>query len=206
MEIKRIKTGPFAENTYFVSLAERADGILIDPGDDVAAIERAIGEKTVAAIYLTHFHFDHTISATVFRDRYNCPIFISPDDMEYLEDPVANAYAHDADISVLPAPSGINPLPYPERPDYAGIPFSVIPTPGHSRGSVCLYNEEEKILFSGDTLFKQGIGRMDLTGASMSDMRNTLRKLFRMDEDILVLSGHGDETTIGQERGRYGIR
>jgi glyoxylase-like metal-dependent hydrolase (beta-lactamase superfamily II) len=81
--------------------------------------------------------------------------------------------------------------------------FEVLHTPGHSRGSVCLYLPGEGALFSGDTLFRAGYGRLDLYGGKMGDMLRSLKALFRLPGDVKVYPGHGEATTIGEERARY---
>ena len=93
-------------------------------------------------------------------------------------------------------------LEYTELGDKA-FGFKVLRTPGHSKGSVCFYSEDEGILFSGDTLFKAGFGRMDLAGGSASEMRRSLFELFKLPDDVTVYPGHGDSTTIGAEKRRY---
>ena len=202
MQIICVPTGPWSENTYIVTGGgERC--VLIDPGDGVEDISRALGRLVPDAIYLTHLHFDHTISAPYFKRAYSCPVYISESDAEKLEDPDANAYALDFSVSSLPAPSGIDPSFFSPAMQCAGLEFTVIPTPGHSRGSVCLYLKDEGVLFSGDTLFKEGIGRMDLYGADRRDMLDSLRTLFALPATTRVYPGHGDDTTIGAERARY---
>ena len=87
--------------------------------------------------------------------------------------------------------------------DLCGIHFDVLHTPGHTPGSVCYYDRENKRLFSGDTLFCAGFGRMDLPGGSAREMRASLKMLFGLPGDVRVYSGHGCETTIADECGRY---
>ena len=202
MQIICVPTGPWSENTY-IATADGARCVLIDPGDGVEDISRALGQLVPEAVFLTHFHYDHTISSPYFKRKYRCPVYVSEKDAEKLEDPDANAYNMDLSLSSLPAPCGIEPLFFGESAEVAGMRFTVIPTPGHSRGSVCLYLEDEGVLFSGDTLFNAGIGRMDLYGADRGDMLRSLRTLFALPAETRVYPGHGDATTIGAERARY---
>ena len=93
--------------------------------------------------------------------------------------------------------------PFGEALSAAGLDFQILPTPGHTRGSACLYLPAEGALFSGDTLFCAGFGRMDLPGGSPQDMRRSLRRLFTLPPQVRVYPGHGMETTIGDEMRRY---
>ena len=203
MDIIRVVCGMYEENAYIVKKEGNDNLLIIDPGDDLEelrlAIARAGGKPE--AIALTHGHFDHTLAAGPLAKEYNCPIYAHPGDLEMLEDEKLNAY--NREVSRLPSPKGLKVHLYGEEFEAAGIAFKVLNTPGHSEGSVCLYAEEEKVMFSGDTIFRAGFGRMDLAGGSMMSMRNSLRELFDMDHDIKVYPGHGEYTTIGEECGRY---
>ena len=104
--------------------------------------------------------------------------------------------------ATMPGPV-IRALPFGEKLSAAGMDFEILPTPGHSKGSVCLYLPAEGVLFSGDTLFLAGFGRMDLYGGSPMEMRESLKRLFALPPETRVYPGHGGETTIGAERSRY---
>ena len=97
----------------------------------------------------------------------------------------------------------IQALPLDEELSVAGLDFEIIHTPGHSKGSACLYLPDEGALFSGDTLFRAGFGRMDLYGGSQLQMRDSLRCLLALPQEVRVYPGHGMSTTIGDERSRY---
>ena len=94
-------------------------------------------------------------------------------------------------------------IAYGEELTVCGVKLEVLPTPGHTPGGVCLYAKDEGVLFSGDTLFCAGYGRVDFPGSSAADMRASLLKLFELPGETRVLPGHGEETTIARERARY---
>ena len=94
-------------------------------------------------------------------------------------------------------------IPYAQTLEVCAAKLEVLPTPGHTPGGVCLYAREEGVLFSGDTLFCAGYGRVDFPGSNAADMRASLLKLFGLPGDTRVYPGHGEETTIARERARY---
>lgn len=203
--IETVICGVYAENCYIL-LPEGSDqAVLIDPGDDLFALRRALKaeNRSVGAILLTHGHFDHTLSAQPLSQAFDAPVYAAEAELEMLNDAEKNSY--NADCSTQSAPTAIHATPLGETVTVCGLEFEVIPTPGHSKGSVCFYDRERDLLFSGDTLFCAGFGRMDLYGGSAVEMRASLRKLFKLPDDTAVLCGHGSETCIGDERARYNL-
>ena len=128
-------------------------------------------------------------------------LYAGAKDMPALNDARLNLYA--PGWSRLPAPQGLKAIAYGEELEVCGVRLQVIPTPGHTPGGVCLYAKDEGVLFSGDTLFCAGYGRVDFPGSSAADMRASLLKLFALPGETRVLPGHGEETTIARERARY---
>ena len=190
MKIERIVCGAYAENAYCI------DGeLLIDPGDDLPALARLAGG--IKAILLTHGHFDHMLAAEELQKRTGVPVYVHPLDAPMLSD--ASLSAYNPEVSSLPQPGHIACTAYPE----SLFGFRVLHTPGHTPGSVCLYNEGEKVLFSGDTLFRAGFGRTDLAGGSMHQLLSSLRTLLALPRDVRVYPGHGESTTIDEECRRY---
>lgn len=204
VEIRAVQCGMIQENAYVVSAEGRDDCFVVDPGDDCPKVMGAVGERRVAAILLTHGHFDHILAVGELAKRTGAPVYVGEADMEMLDDPALNGYASLMGVTRMDTPP-IDALPMPEALDAAGLRVRVIPTPGHSRGSVCLYLEDEGVLFSGDTLFEGGFGRLDLHGGSSLDMRRSLRRLFELPGAVRVYPGHGGATTIERERERYGL-
>lgn len=190
MKIERIVCGAYAENAYCI------DGeLLIDSGDDLPALARLAGG--IKAILLTHGHFDHMLAAEELQKRTGVPVYVHPLDAPMLSD--ASLSAYNPEVSSLPQPGHIACTAYPE----SLFGFRVLHTPGHTPGSVCLYREEEKVLFSGDTLFQAGFGRTDLAGGSMHQLLSSLRTLLALPRDVRVYPGHGESTTIDEECRRY---
>lgn len=193
--------GAYQENAYVVSLEGRDDCVAIDPGDDLDKLRAAIGDKKLAAILLTHGHFDHILAVGPLAEATGAAVYVREEDMEMLNDPELNAY--DPYATTLPMPKGIAAVALGKRVSAAGLDFTVIHTPGHSKGSCCFWLEDAGLLFSGDTLFCAGYGRMDLHRGSPLDMRNSLRGLFDLPGDVKVYPGHGGSTTIAREKARY---
>ncbi len=190
MKIERIVCGAYAENAYCI------DGeLLIDPGDDLPTLARLAGG--IKAILLTHGHFDHMLAAEELQKRTGVPVYVHPLDAPMLSD--ASLSAYNPEVSSLPQPGHIACTAYPE----SLFGFRVLHTPGHTPGSVCLYHEGEKVLFSGDTLFRAGFGRTDLAGGSMHQLLSSLRTLLALPQDVRVYPGHGESTTIDEECRRY---
>ena|SRR3989338_318262 len=185
MEIKQVKTGELRTICYIVK-----DGngcLVIDPGFEHEKILKAINGVKVKEIILTHGHYDHLTESYLLKEKVNAPISIHRNDlpmMEYTIQKKADKFISDGDLMSVGHET-----------------FKVIHTPGHTPGSLCLYNEKEKILISGDTLFYGTYGRTDLPGSSPSDMIKSLHRLFTLPKETVVLPGHGRSTTIGDEMG-----
>ena len=197
--------GMYQENCYLLCPEGTRDALLIDPGDDLSMIKRTLSAegRTLKAILLTHGHFDHMLAAQPLSRITGAPVYIHDADMEMLCDEAKNAY--NAMCSSLPSPVDLLADPLEEVVGTAGVTLDVLHTPGHTKGSVCFYDRENAILFSGDTLFCAGYGRMDLYGGSPVQMRQSLRRLFGLPGNTRVCPGHGCETTIAMERQRYNL-
>lgn len=162
--------------------------IIIDAPHDVDAIVELVGGRTVKAILCTHAHDDHIRFAPELAERVGAPILLNPDDAVLWElthpDRAPDGELHDGDVI-----------------EVAGTRLEVLATPGHAPGAVCLWAPELGVVFTGDTLFNGGPGA---TGRSYSD-RSTLEfsirtKLFPLGDEVVVKTGHGDDTTIGAEK------
>ena len=176
IQIQSVCCGDIQENAWIVSLPDRNDCVVIDPGDEYPKLRRAIGDKRVAAILLTHGHFDHIMAVGELAEAAAAPVYIHPEDEEMLGDLRLNGGARLMGMGAMPGPA-IHAQPLNETLSTAGMDFQVLHTPGHSKGSVCFYLPGEAALFSGDTLFRAGCGRMDLHGGSQLQMWHSLRPL-----------------------------
>ncbi len=193
MKIKRFFVGELYTNCYII---ESEDEIcVIDPGDDVEQILKYTGDKRISKIILTHGHFDHIMGADEIRKKSGAKIYISREDASMLKDSKRNLYNefNKGDNGFLPIEQYCF---LDDKIDICGNEFEVMKTPGHSEGSVCLYFDKD--LFSGDTLFKGTIGRCDY--GDFEKMKESLKKLMLLDDDVKVYPGHGFSTTIGKER------
>jgi len=202
IEIVPVVCGLLEENAYIVAVRGRQDCVIVDPGDDLEKLRRALGQRRLGAILLTHGHFDHTLAAGFLAEETGAQVYLAEGDVEMLDDPELNAFRlsmGDAEMKTVE----VETQDYGDTLSVCGIEFEILPTPGHSRGSVCLYLKQEGILFSGDTLFRAGYGRMDLYGGDVRDMLNSLKRLFKLPPELTVYPGHGAPTTIGEERARY---
>ena len=197
LRIACVVCGALEENAYVVENEGRAGAFCIDPGDDYAALARALAGRTLEAICLTHAHYDHMLAAPGLIADTGAKLYASAKDIPALNDARLNLYV--PEWSRLPAPQGLKAIAYGEELEVCGVRLQVIPTPG----GMCLYATDEGVLFSGDTLFCAGYGRVDFPGSSAADMRASLLKLFELPGETRVLPGHGEETTIARERARY---
>jgi glyoxylase-like metal-dependent hydrolase (beta-lactamase superfamily II) len=192
MLIYKIVVGALATNCYIV-VSDRGHGFIIDPGDDAEKIKEFIAEKNIKISFIvnTHGHIDHIKADAAL----GYPVYVHKNDEDMIVDPAKNlmtAFFGDFD-PVEPA----RLLKEDDVISCDGMNFKVIHTPGHTPGCICLLSGD--ILFSGDTLFKHGIGRTDFPGASGKQMQASLQKLALLDDRVVVYPGHGHETSIGAE-------
>lgn len=199
-EIISIPVGALEVNCYIVWDADTLEGVIIDPGADASEIEAAVREEgvKVRCVINTHGHFDHVGADGAMKATFGAPVAIHPKDAALMAD------AHEHGIFF-----GVN-TPQQSEPDilledgqvmeFGPLKLKVIHTPGHTRGGVCLYMEDGKVLFTGDTLFAGSIGRTDFEGGSMEDLMSSITgKLLPLGNEVRVLPGHGPESTIGEE-------
>ncbi|MBO2516288.1 MAG: MBL fold metallo-hydrolase [Clostridiales bacterium] len=193
MKIEKIVVGPVSTNCYILQKDGTQPVLVIDPGAEAGRIMRAVGDREVAAVLLTHGHFDHTAALYAFADR---PIYLHEADVPMLSDPEKNVGAQLGDLS--PRPAATNIIKEGDTFTLAGLEISVMHTPGHTPGSVCYRIGD--VLFTGDTLFHRGYGRTDHWGGDMHTEMQSLRRLIRMEEDLPFYPGHGIGATLAEER------
>ena len=200
IEIKSMTLGMVATNCYLIINKETMEALLIDPADNALRISNVIEENvcTLKAILLTHGHFDHIMALNELKKRYNVPVYAHEEEEDVLKQSSLNMsgmigqiYTTQADIYVKDG----------EHLKLAGLDIIVLHTPGHTKGGVCYYLPEEKVLMSGDTLFHCSIGRTDFPTGSMSQLvRSVKEQLFVLPDDVQVYPGHDSVTSIGYEK------
>lgn len=198
-QIKQIVTGIIEENCYIIYENDKA--LIVDPGDETSKIKDVIESLEVlpVAILLTHTHYDHIGALQDLRVDYDIPVYVSPIEQEWLEDPVLNLSALSTKKIICDqAEYELNPV---ETLNIEGFTFEVVPTPGHSPGSVSFIFHEDRFIVSGDALFAGSIGKTDLHQADQDTLFNSIQtQLFTLPDDYRVYPGHRVSTTIGHEK------
>jgi hydroxyacylglutathione hydrolase len=190
--------GPIATNVLVLADPQTKEAIAIDTATPCLAWiagELAARDWTLKLIVSTHGHWDHIGDNAAVTEHTGAPIAVHPLDRERLTNP-----------QPLWAPFEIPPsVPAVELAEggeirFGDIRLTVLHTPGHTEGSVCLHAADDGLLLSGDTLFAGGWGRVDLPGGDPTQMAESLTRLSRLEDPVRVLPGHGGTTTIGRER------
>jgi glyoxylase-like metal-dependent hydrolase (beta-lactamase superfamily II) len=214
-QIQRLVLGVYAVNCWIIVYGDRRGEdsrrcALIDPGSQPERITAQLEKISLrpSHILLTHGHFDHILALPDIHAAYpEAPIAVHRDDSPYLGPGARDLYRRtlgiDQEDSAFAGTQWKEmPLPSQELQDGDAVgPFKVLSTPGHTPGSAVFLLEEQKIMFSGDTLFRGGCGRVDLPGGNQRRIEESLARLLALDGDIQVLPGHGESTTIAAERG-----
>jgi hydroxyacylglutathione hydrolase len=197
--IKIFVCGPLQNNTIVISCPETKSAAVIDPAfDSYDKIEKYVDENDlkIDVVLLTHSHWDHIGNLSKIKEKYGCKIYVHKSDNKNLEEPGKDG---------IPTLGKINPIKADvfvedeQRINIGKVEIDVLHTPGHSEGSVCYYLPKEKLLFSGDTLFKGSCGNVSFLNSDPEKMWRSLNRLSKLPKDVKVIPGHGDETTIGKE-------
>ena len=200
LKIGRITLGVCQTNCYFVYEAGKKEVLVFDPADKGDYIYNRLKDNgfSVAAILLTHGHFDHIWGVEELKALSGAPVYAYEAEKEVCGDAVLNVSGNVGRACTVAADFYVKDE---EEITIAGVTCRLIATPGHTKGSCCYYFESDKILISGDTLFQESVGRTDLPTGSMSTLvRSVKEKLLPLPESVKVYPGHGDSTTIGHEK------
>ncbi len=187
MKVYTLMLGPMSNCTYVIENQEQA--ILIDPSWDIPAICKFLENKNLkpVAVFFTHAHQDHMTDADKFLQKYDLKGYLEEKDEAFCSLPINLISTYKA----------------PKKFEFAGLDIDVLLTPGHTRGSICI--KIGNILFTGDTLFVNSVGRTDLPGANPESLIKSLIMLSELPKDTIIYSGHsyglneGFKSTIGQE-------
>ena len=202
IQIQNLVLGMVGTNVFFLQNTDTKELIVIDPADRADVIDRKIGEMEgkPVAILLTHGHFDHIMAVEEIRQKYQIPLYAEEHEEEVLENPGKNLSAGWGQAVSLQAD---HLLKDGQEIELAGLRIRVLHTPGHTQGSCCFYLPEEKVLFSGDTLFYGSYGRIDFPTSSGMAMKASVQRLLNeLPEDVDVYPGHEMFTRIAFEK-RY---
>lgn len=213
IRIENIVLGMCATNCYavfdggaktpggYVDDGQLKEAVIIDPAADAACIEAMIARYNLrpVAVLLTHGHFDHLSAADAVRKRYGIKVYAGNE-----ERPVMNSSSYNLSLPFTGEGMTFEADEYfkpGKELDFAGFRIETITVPGHTIGSVCYYFEEQKVLFSGDTLFAGSVGRSDFPTGNAGQLIRTIKSgLMSLPDDVKVFPGHGESTTIGCER------
>jgi hydroxyacylglutathione hydrolase len=205
MQIKKFTFNPFQENTFVLS-DDKKNAVIIDPGcyerEEEIELQSYIEDNDLKVIALlnTHAHVDHVLGNQFVLKNYKIPFYLHQADVPILLS--VESYAHLYGMGNYKAsPEPTNILKGGEMLTFGEMEMKVFHTPGHCPGHVVFYLEKEKVVVNGDVLFKGSFGRTDLPGGSMEVLKKSILDImFKLPEETTVLSGHGEETTIGDEK------
>ncbi|MBI4009187.1 MBL fold metallo-hydrolase [Candidatus Roizmanbacteria bacterium] len=206
LKIITFSLGQLQANCYF--LVQEGECIIIDPADDAPFILEELQRRRLKLVGMlaTHGHFDHIMAAGEIQKSFNVPLYIFKEDLflvkrinetaEYFLgfnphslQPTHIKYLKPGKLEIRNPPAG-----------EAGWKLEILFTTGHTPGSCCYYFEMEKVIFTGDTLFKGAIGRYDFSYSSKVDLNNSLMRLLKLPGEVMVYPGHGERTTIRKEK------
>lgn len=200
MILETVEVGLLQVNCYIIAAADSTEAIIIDPGDEEEKIRKVLDKHCLraASVINTHGHIDHIGC----DDKFGVPVYIHEDDMPLLRDPETNLSDFLGTPFALSQGCRIKPLKESDVIGSGDIKLKVIHTPGHTKGGISLFwdNPDKKVIFTGDSLFHNTIGRTDFAGASEAVLIKSIKtKLFSLPPDTIVCPGHGPKSTIGNE-------
>jgi len=197
IRVECVPVGAIGANCYIVENTATGECFIVDPGDEAGRIIRRIGDRRPAAVLLTHGHYDHISAVDAVCGHFSIPAYIHEADAPKFTDADANVsalFAEPVTVSVRPVL-----VHGGETLNVAGIPVEVLHTPGHSAGSVCYLLPDGQGLLTGDTMFAHGYGRTDFPDGSFSQIRESLRMLFRLTPRMTTYPGHEGTGLTGRD-------
>lgn len=199
VSVERLTLGALETNCWIVSAGPSQPVVVIDPAAEPEALLAALRGRVVAAVVLTHGHFDHLGAVAALCSASGAPLMVHADDAESITSSAANGGAAFGFDAVAPRPDRV--LHDGDLIDASGLRFEVLHTPGHTPGSICLLLDDAGggHLFSGDTLFAGSVGRTDFAGGDPRAMRASIARLAALPLEVSVHPGHGPDSTIERE-------
>lgn len=194
LKIQKIETGPLRENCWIIE-NEKNELVVIDPGSDLTKILRAIGEKKVSWILLTHTHYDHLGALSELAKKTGAPVAVHQSEAEIVEQGKSNPPTYTLNLKPIVV---TRRLTDGDVIDFNENQIQVLHTPGHTQGSCCFLLGND--LFSGDTIFHENYGRTDLPGGNNEQMKLSLKKLLKLPAETIIHPGHGTDWNIGDAR------
>ena len=201
MILEMLTVGPFQENCYIVGDETTGEGALVDPGDEAARIAIAVEQTNleISQILITHAHIDHVGAVAALAEEYACPVLMHAESEPMLAQLPTQAMMMGLRFGKVP-----NVDRYIEDGEVitvGGLELASLYTPGHAPGHLAFYVRSEGLVLSGDALFAGSVGRVDLPGGSMEVLMKSIEaRLLTLPDDTKVYSGHGPQTTIGNEK------
>lgn len=201
MKIETLVVGPIETNCYIASDPVSREAVIIDAGDDAEEILAYVEQNQLQVKYLlnTHGHFDHIQANDAIREKTGAQLAIHADDVELLASPEKVSAGMMSVIHGCREPEVV--LHNGDTIAFGPYQLRVIYTPGHSKGGCCFYEVQEKVCFTGDTLFRGSIGRTDLYGGNYAVLLKSVRERLQVvADDVTIYPGHGPESTMAFER------
>ncbi len=206
MKINKFTLNPLQENTYLVTDAKK-NGVLIDPGcyfqEEKEALKNFIQKENIElkAIINTHAHLDHIMGIAYIKSQFDVPLYLHKEDEITLNMGEQSAQLYGLTLFES-SPQPDEWLEEGQELRFGDIQFKVLFGPGHAPGHVAFYNADENILIGGDIIFRGSYGRVDLPGGDFETLKKTINNsIFTLPEKTLIYTGHGPETTVGDEKG-----
>lgn len=198
MEIHRFVVGQLQTNCYLLVRSQTHQAAIIDPGDEGDFLSEKILQLKISPqmILLTHGHFDHCLAAEELRLNFEIPVFVHKSDFPLLKNIKKSAFhwlPYLQGKEKILIPQKVKPLKVGESIKFGQEKLTVIHTPGHTPGSVSFHSAKEKLLFCGDLLFKDGVGRTDFSYSSSAKLEESIKKIYSLPSKTLIYPGHGQE-------------
>jgi glyoxylase-like metal-dependent hydrolase (beta-lactamase superfamily II) len=198
MIVKIVTTGVVYENCILIFNETEKEVMIIDPGADAEKIEKEIEGYKPKLIIATHGHIDHVGQVGYLKKKYDIPFYMNEKDIFLLNEELFPGFKRLLNATDCPKPDIT--IKEGTKIKFGRFDFYIIDTPGHSPGSVCLYDMNYQILITGDTLFKGSIGRTDLPGGDEEELAKSLQKLLLLPDETEIIPGHGDISVLREEK------